>query len=207
MNNDTIFKASINITTLMESEILPAKVNLKIGLNFDDANPYHQAIAMERIRYIINTSFQDSVFASRTNPVMYKLKELIKTPIAECWDEPWEQFIALLVYYKISAILELKGHIDFINVSGDTLSDDLEYTYYADMLNTELTDIDLDWIKKKQLKSLWYHRADTTLNEDEDSAELTWQMLGLLWEKIIPDPTDPKVRKNNVSKFKLKIIK
>lgn len=207
MTNDTIFKAFINVTTLMESELLPVKVDLKIGLNFDDVNPYHQAIALERIRFTINKLFQNSIFASRTNPVINQLKELTKTPIIECWDEPWDQFIALLIYYKLSAILESKGFVDFINVSGDTINNDLEFTYYSEMLNTELTDIDSDWIKKQQLKSLWYHRPDTTLNEDEDSGGLTWQMLGLLWDKNPPDPADTKLKTNNVSKFKPRIIK
>ena len=171
MNNDTIFKASINITTVMDTEILPLQVDLKIGLSFNDIDPYHQAIALERVRYTINILFQDSIFCSRQNKLCQQIKELTTTPVAECWDDPWDQFIAILIYYKLSAVLEGKGHVEFINISGDTISDDLQYTYYADMLNNEMTDIDLCWLAELQKKTptvtaLRYHRSDTTLKED-----------------------------------------
>ncbi len=211
MNNDTIFKSSINVITIMEDEILPLRVDLKIGLSFDTTNPHHQAIALERIRYTINTLFQDSIFGSRRNKLCQKLKLITSTKIAECWDEPWDQFIAILIYYKLTAILSGKGFIEFINISGDTISDDLEFTYYADMLDTDITDDDLDWIEhlKKtthpDIKTLWYHRDDTSVNEDIDILEPTWKMLGLLWEK--PSITGTKIKTNNVSKFKPRIIK
>jgi len=211
MNNDTIFKASINITTIMEDEILPLKVDLKIGLGFPtDANPYEVAIALERIRYVINTLFQDSIFASRRNKLCKKLKLITSTRIAECWDEPWDQFIAILVYYKLTAIMEDKGFVDFINITGSTVSDDLEYTYYGDMLNNEMTDDDQSWLTELQkslpdLKTLlWYHRNDTSVNEDHDQLEMTWETLGLLWSR--PHTPGP-VKTNNISKFKPRIIK
>lgn len=206
MNNDTIFKSSIIITTIIEDEIFPLKVDLKIGLSFDKVNPYHQGIAMERIRYTINILFQDSIFVNRRNKLGQKLKSLTNTRIIECWDEPWDQFIALLVYYKITSILEDKGHVEFINISGDNVSNDLEYTYYSDMIDSLITDDDLDWMKKKQLKSLWYHRSDTSINEDNNQSEHTWALLGLLWEK--PHKPKPiKIKTNNVSQFKPRIIK
>ena len=150
MNNDTVFKASIHISTVMEKDILPLVVDLKVALSFADCNPYRQAIALERVRYTINVLFQDSIFVSRKNELCEKLKGLLTTPVVECWDEPWDQFLAIMMYYKISAILEGRGTVEFIQISGDTISDDLEYTYYADMLTTALTDIDLEWIKKLQ---------------------------------------------------------
>lgn len=137
MNNDTIFKASINITTVMDTEILPLPVDLKIGLSFNDIDPYHQAIALERVRYTINILFQASIFCSRQNKLCQQIKELTTTPVAECWDDPWDQFIAILIYYKLSAVLEGKGHVEFINISGDTISDDLQYTYYDKRYNSK----------------------------------------------------------------------
>lgn len=210
MNNDTIFKSSINITTVMESEILPLQVDLKIGLSFDETDPYHQAIALERVRYTINVLFQDSIFGSRKNDLCHQLKELTSTRVAECWDEPWDQFIALLVYYKLTAILEGKGAVEFINISGDTISDDLQYTYYADMLNNEISDDDLMWLSKLQqelpeLKTLWYHRSDTSINEDNNPMEMSWETLGLTWNR--KPPVDPTTNKDNIRKFEPKLIK
>jgi len=213
MINDTILKSSINITTIMEKEILPLKVDLKIGVSFGTTDPYYQAIALERIRYTINILFQDAIFGSRTNKLCQQLKLITDTKIAECWDEPWDQFIAIMVYYKLTAILEGNGFVEFINISGDTISDDLEYTYYSDMLNNEITDDDIEWLAELQkslpdLKTLWYHRGDTSINEDRNAPELTWGTLGLLWEKPLKaDPTVTKIKTNNISKFKPRIIK
>jgi len=208
MNNDTIFKSSITITTLMETEILPLKVDMKIGLNFDDTDPYHQAIALERVRYTINLLFNDAIFGSRKNELLPKLKEITSTRVVECWDEPWDQFIAIMIYYKISAVLQDKGHIDFINITGDSISDDLEYTYYADMLHGSITDEDLDWMRAEKLDSLWYHRADTTVNEDDDSMEPSWEMLGLVWTKTAEKPLSSETNNiRHISKFTPKIIK
>ena len=211
MNNDTIFKSSIIITTVIENEIFPLKVDLKISLSFGTTNPHCQAIALERVRYLINILFQDSIFANRRNKLCQKLKLITNTKIIECWDEPWDQFIALLIYYKITAILEDKAFVEFISISGDNISNDLEYIYYSDMINDEITDDDLAWIAKlkktthPEIKTLWYHRDDTSVNEDIDILEPTWEMLGLLWEK--PSITGTKIKTNNVSKFKPRIIK
>lgn len=205
MNNDTIFKSSITITTLMETEILPLKVDMKIGLNFDDIDPYHQAIALERVRYTINVLFNDAIFGSRKNPLLLAIKDITSTRVAECWDEPWDQFIAIMIYYKISAVLQEKGHIDFINISGDSISDDLEYTYYADMLHSALSEEDVAWMETEKLKSIWYHRDDTSVNEDADSSELSWETLGLIWDKTTLIPCASET--NNVRKFTPKIIK
>jgi len=134
------------------------------------------------------------------------LKELTSTPIVECWDEPWDQFIALMVYYKLSAVLDDKGHIEFLNIRGDSISEDLEYTYYADMLNSDITECDLEWMKEKDIKTLWYHRADTSINENNDPSEMSWDMLGLVWDKP-PTRPDPIGAKNNIKQFTPKIIK
>ena len=211
MINDTTFNTSINITTVMETEILPLTVRLKIGLSFEDADPYHQAIALERVRYTINILFRDAIFGSRKNPLLRKLKTITTTRVAECFDEPYDQFLAMLVYYKLSAVLAGKGAVEFITISGDSAGDDLEYSFEAAMLNSNVTDDDLVWITNMQksipeLKSLWYHRGDTSLNEDIDIMEPTWEMLNLTWEKAKPaQQVYPK--KDNVTKFEPKIIK
>jgi hypothetical protein len=204
MNNDTIFKASIAITTVMESEILPLNVDLKIGLNFDGTDPYHQAIALERVRYLINAVFQNSIFCNRRNQLCKELKPLVHTRTVECWEEPWDQFIALMVFYKVTAILEGKGHVDFIRISGDTISHDLEYMYYTDMLSNDLSEDDLAWMIEHKLESLWYHRSDTSVNED-NAPELTWKQLGLMWEK--PDNEVKVTGGDNIKQFTPKIIK
>lgn len=204
MNNDTIFKASIHVTTVIENEILPLKVDLKLGLTFDGTAPYHQAIALERVRYLINSVFGNSIFCNRQNKLCQELKALTNTRIAECWEEPWDQFIALMVYYKVTAILEGNGFVDFIRISGDSISHDLEYMYYTDMLSNELSDDDYNWMKEYKLESLWYHRADTSCNED-NAPEMAWETLGLSWDK--PDSQLKVTGGNNIKKFIPKIIK
>lgn len=208
MNNDTILKASINIITVIEKEIIPLNLDIKLGFSFGSTNPHYQAIALERVRTLLNVIFNNSILINRENELCNKLKEMTSTPIIECWDEPWDQFIAIIIYYKLSAILEDKAFIEFINISGDSLCDDLEYTYYADMIDNELSDDDLDWLNKHRLKSVWYHRSDTSINEDNNKEELTWEMYGLPW-----DADKKEIKKNYVNNirpfkpFKPKIVK
>lgn len=209
MINDTVLKASINIITVIEKEIVPLKIDLKVGFIFSSTNPHYQAVLLERARILINVIFNNSIFVNRENKLCDKLKKITSTPVVECWNEPWDQFIALLFYYKLSAIIKDKAFIDFINITGDALCDDLEYTYHSDMLNTEITDEDLFWINKKKLKSLWYHREDTSVNEDNNKKQLTWEMRGLAWKKQKPkkseESEEPYV--NNIIQFKPKIVK
>ena len=208
MNNDTIFKSTISITTVMETEILPLSVRLKIGLGFSDADPYHQAIALERIRYVINIMFNDSIFGSRTNDLVHVLKSLTTTPVVECWDEPWDQFLAIMVYYKVTAILENVGYVDSISISGDTINEDLEYMYFAEQLDSAVLDDDIAWMKEHKLESLWYHRSDTTVNEDmKDPSAFSWKTLGLTWDKPAPNNQIVVTGGSNVKPFTPKIIK
>ena len=210
--NTTVLNATIIITTVMESEICPTKFNIKIGLDFEDADPYHHAIGIERIRYLLNMVFNRSIFIDRNNPMLDSLKKMTSTRVAECWDDPWDQFVALMVMFKSQAVLEGKGIVDFVRVTGDS-GDDLEHTYYADAISYELGDEDFLWLaekqkKQKDLKTLWYHRSDMSLNEDYAQFQEHWDILGLDWDKTKnagdPGPSEPIT--NNIRQFKPKIV-
>jgi hypothetical protein len=203
MINNCTYKADIQITTVMEKEILPLTVSLEFDLIFDETDPYHQAIALERIRFLINILFNDAIIGGRNNELFNQLKDITDSRFVECWDDPWDQFIAIMLYYKVSAILEGAGYMDAIRVSGDSLSPDLEFRYNTEAFSNEMIETDTAYMKEKKLDSLWYQRADTSTNEELE--EMSWETLGLGWEK--PEDKDDGPVLNNVKKFKPKIIK
>ena len=78
------------------------------------------------------------------------------------------------------------------------------------MLNTDLTDIDLEWLAelqktKPEIKTLWYHRNDTSVAEVPSPQELTWDQLGLIWTRTDNQLTVKYT--DNIKPFTPKIIK
>jgi len=209
--NSIVFKSSITANIILDSEILPTNYDIKIGLDFDNSEPYHQAIGLERINYMINIVFHQSIFVDRNNKMCGEIKKISTTNVAECWDNPWDQFIAWMILYKCNAILSDKGLIDFVTVTGDS-GDNLEHTYYSNTISYDLSEDDAEWLrlnqeKHKELKHLWYHRDDLSLNEDHDGFEMNWDSIGLDWNRaknaISADETP---HYNNIKQFKPKIV-
>ena len=196
------------MTSVVESEILPLTVDLRIGLNFEGAEVYHQAVAFERIRFLINTVLHDSIICSRINPRFPEIKAATSTPIIELWDEPWDQFIGIMLFYKIDAIIEKSGFVEFVEVSGDQINPDMEWNITPEDVYVEgqlmMSDTDLLYMKERGLDSIWYHRSDTSINEDELTEELTWEQLGLTWNK--PDNQLKVTGGDNIKKFTPRIV-
>ena len=199
---ETIFQIELQVTSIMEKEILPLCIDLKVGLVFPDTDPYHQAIALERVRFILGLAFNGTIMINRNSDILDKLKDITPTPILECWDEPWDQFIALMVYYKLTAILEDKGFVDSINIAANT-GDGLEYTYFGDELNDEMIDDDLEYAKSINKTLLWYNRNDLSINDFEE-VDLTWENIGLTWEKKKTKKTTKYI--DNIKHFTPKIV-
>jgi len=199
---ETIFQTGLQLTTVMESEFLPLSIDLKVGLIFPETDPYHEAVALERVRFILMLAFNDTILINRNSDILDKLKDITATPILECWDEPWDQFIALMIYYKLSAILEDKGFVDSINIAANT-GDGLEYTYFGDELNDIMVDDDMEYAKSIGEKLLWYNRNDLSVNNFAP-VELTWEMIGLTWDK---KKSKKQKEVNNIKQFTPKIIK
>lgn len=221
MINDTTLTATIMVTTVIEKEILPLEIRLQIGLAFDDADPHHQAIAIARTRFLLNEILDKAIFCSRHNPMIQDLRKITNSKILECWDDPWDQFIAMMIYYKTTAILEGAGSVEFIQISGDQLSPDLQYKYHAALFTSGIIDedalystdnkltSDASYCADNKMTSLWYHRPDTSINEDDDE-DMSWEMLGLTWEPLDDDDVEeksPKKYVNNIRPFVPKIIK
>ena len=198
MINDTIFNASINVTTVVEREIFPLAVQVEIGLIFGDADPFHQAVGLERVRFFLNNILNQAIICSRENPISSELKGLTDTRVVDCWDDPWDQFIALMIHFKVTAILEGAATIDYIKVSGNSIASDLDFKYYTKDFPSTMIGSDEDVPPQE----LWYHRPDTTVNEETD-LEMTWKMIGMGWEQ----EETPAPHINNIKKFTPKIIK
>ena len=200
MINDTMFTTSITVTNVVEREISPLNIDVELNLIFGIADPYHQAIGLERVRFFLNNILHKAIICGRDNEIISDLYGITDTRIVECWDDPWDQFIALMIFYKVTAILEGAATVEYIKVSAKTLAEDLGFTYYAKDFSDEM--LAADWSKTDK-GSVWYHRPDTTINENTD-LEMTWRMLGMDWSE---DANDPESTSPNVKKFTPKIIK
>ena len=101
-------------------------------------------------------------------------------------------------HFKVTAILEGAATIDYIKVSGNSIASDLDFKYYTKDFPSTMIGSDEDVPPQE----LWYHRPDTTVNEETD-LEMTWKMIGMGWEQ----EETPAPHINNIKKFTPKIIK
>lgn len=222
----TGYTTTICAMAYIDNKLNPINIAVKLGLDYIDTEPYVQAVAHERIDFMMHEIFKNSILVSRHNEMRDELYDLMDNQIVECWDDPWDQLIAIMFYLKISSVLDQKIYLTFISLQCD-LVEGLEFTFSGEeLLGGHVSDGD-DWINelaKVGFDKCWYHRNDLTTSDyiqelagDDEHEEgelyiakmnLKWEEIGLGWKKPADLETQVNKKKtNNIKQFVPKIVK
>lgn len=149
---------------------------LIIEVNTD--NIREQNVAMDRIKYLVYESIENSIFVNFTDTKA--IENYTKAGLKVCVvpEEPYDQIIALLLLLKLNAICENKLKIIDIKITSK-LSDDVKFNENIDTATNAIT------------TAGWWNEIHPNLcsssqNKKEKIVKLvkdSWNELGLGWKE------------------------
>lgn len=141
-----------------EKVLLPNEWTIKIDFNSESDDPYEEQIAFERCRFIIEDSFQDSVFVNINDATFNKLIDSMAGKIITLPDEPTDINISIALLSKLISVVEKRLSFDGVSVSS-RISDNIELHLPIDILD------EIPWLSDNPIKSLtgepaWFMRSN-----------------------------------------------
>lgn len=159
--------------------IFPNNYDVTLNLVTTSENRIHQNVALQRILFIINEIFDESIFVAASNTNVSKLAKLAKdTHIIQFPEEPFDQIVGMILFNKLSAVVEENLEIESLDI-GSNLTNDLYYT----------VDEYQEFETPEGVEESWWDRADiSTTNEPKILKKLPkWDEINLGWDRKKPD--------------------
>lgn len=175
IEKDFIFQAAV----FFEGNFVLNIYDITLSMLVESESIREQNVAMERIRYLIEECFENSIFIHEEDK--NKIIDFQKAGIKVCTlpEEPYDQILSLILLLKLNSVMEGKLSITDL-VLGSKLSDGVRFTAVTEMAenifsgnhwwNSSTTEInDLSKLDKKQ--------KIVKLFKDKD-----WDSIGLVWK-------------------------
>lgn len=99
------------------------------------SDPANQNIALDRIKYMIDTVFTDIVFINQQNQTQIELLSAAGIPTAALPEEPVDQIIGMMLHSKLNAVIEGQMVIRVLEISSSA-GDDITYEHAMHEENT-----------------------------------------------------------------------
>jgi len=147
-------------TIITEKIILPNNYSIRIGVEPNHSESTDVNLGLKKVKYFINNYLNNGLFINQSNPLT-ELTVNLDTNIILLPCEPYDYFIAAILYNKLSAIAEKYFDIGYLSLDS-LIGDRVEYTIME--LNSSNLELDGD---------LWWNQdsidtgsGDTTSWED-----------------------------------------
>ena len=124
---DTSFLAAVHFN----QQFLIAEYTVTINMLTNTADPYEQNIAFNRLRYMIEEVFYNTIFVHQDDVKQCKLYSNAGCKISNLPEEPLDQIIGIMLYSKLSAIMEDRIFITNLDLSSD-IGDSVVYSHSID---------------------------------------------------------------------------
>jgi hypothetical protein len=177
MDTKLNYNVDFSIITCEDDRILPNKYHVVINLITVDENSSYQNIALERIIFFIKEIFENSLLISLEHP---KLEDIVNiwnpNHLAIFPEDPIDHIIGIILYHKLSAIIEEHLIIDNIVIKSDLSKvgytvDDFSEFEQCDCENCR------DIIP-------WWNRSDiSTTDFDQITQAISWKEIDLDWNR------------------------
>jgi hypothetical protein len=165
---------------IFDDKIFPNHFFVELQMITNTESSKFQNVAFERMKCIITSMFNNSIFMSASNSNFESLINLFPGKMVLFPDEAFDQIVGLAIFCKINAVMENLLICSRIRISS-TFGDNVWYEYAA---GDELGPFALAKSSAKKKKyTPWWHKSNTLLFdvEDKESEEeyLTWDDLEL----------------------------
>ena len=105
------------------------KVNLSLVTN--TVNRSHIEIAMDRLKVFVRGELENAVFINRTRADLAEVMTLMGINVVTLPDEPVDQIIGMMLFYKLNAIMENNMLVLALDIASE-LGDEVWYQHDAE---------------------------------------------------------------------------
>ena len=188
MNVKLSYNFDLPAIVVEDQKILPNRYNIHLNLTTATEDINHQNIAFERILFMINEIFSNTVFISGDNENLEQIVTVLpKNHFTILPEDPYDHIIGIMLYHKFSAITEEKFEINEL-IIGSTLSKDVKYTIDEfNEFDEEDCECCADCEECANDTIPWWDRSDiTTIDFESDDTEdnISWDDIELNWDFV-----------------------
>jgi hypothetical protein len=169
--------------------------SVSMNLLTKTSDPASTNIAMDRLKYFVHGVLESTVFINQTNMERAEMLNIMGVNITTLPEEPVDQIVGMMLYYKLNAIMEGRMVVSQLNISSE-LGDSVWYMHdEEDNLGPFRADG-------------WWHKASIqheTIEPEDTGANIVkvmstgWYEMGLDWPEDKP-PTGNTVVFANFAK-------
>lgn len=142
-----------------------------------DDEPDEQWVALERIKYIFDEALSNTIFINKDETKIINGFSSLGVKVSTLPSEPYDQAIAIPIFYKLNAICEGKFNITNMMFKSH-LSDQVEFIFDADM--TSIYDEKNGWWKQSNTSVAdKINKKDKIVKLEKDC---DWHEIGLEWK-------------------------
>lgn len=175
-------KISCNLTfpagIWWDDSLIMNTYNLRIHMITVASDPANQNIALDRVKYMIDTVFTDVVFVNQSEQTQIELLTAAGIPTAVLPEDPVDQVIGMMLHSKLNAVMEGQMIIRVLELSSSA-GDDITYEHAMHEENTLF-----------ETPGWWNTVEPECSDSKENSTDLVlippgqiWRELNLVWQK------------------------
>lgn len=171
-----------------DGELMMTNYTLALNLLTQTMDPQDQNIALERIKYFLINELHSTIFINQTDDERAEIFTDIGLNVTTLPEEPVDQVVGIMLFYKLNAIMEGRMKITELVMSSEA-GDSVEY-FHNEHEHTDLFPSQ-GWWHEPTLK-----HSDVVLEDDDDAenaielhSEDQWkeQELGWAQEEVTQD--------------------
>lgn len=177
---------------LLENILLPNEWTITVDFDSSTEDPFQEQIAFERVRYIVEEAYNNSIFLNVENEWLGKMHDKIDVHKISLPEEPVDHVIAAASLSKFISVAE--GRLEFFGVKISSRL--LEGT----SLELDMSDLTtFSWLSDNPIQKLtgepaWFKRSNAGTTDiwikGKKKQEIirdmeTWDKIQLTWEPVV----------------------
>lgn len=187
-------------TIISYGDIIPNTYEVCLGISPLTDKVDQQNIGFDRIKFFLKNICQNSVMVNIHNNRFESLKKLTDSKFMTLPDEPFDQLLVVLLFYKIDSILGKYFNCDYI-ILESFQGENVKYHYDLDYDSSFIDEKTYYTGSLYNKKLPWWYRDDTSVSDNfEDMSVVqyyTWADLNLSYTS-----KKKKEKKHNIINLK-----
>ena len=164
-----------------DGELMMTNYTLALQFITQTMDPQDQNIALDRVKYFLLNELHSTIFINQTDTERAEVFADVGLNVTTLPEEPVDQVVGIMLYYKLNAIMEGRMKITELVMSSEA-GDSVEY-FHSEHEHTDLFPA-TGWWHEPTLK-----HSDVELDDDEEesdnvvaiNAEDEWREQDLAW--------------------------
>jgi len=119
-----------------DDELMMTNYTLALNLLTQTMDPQDQNIALDRVKFFLLNEMHSTIFINQTDVERAEVFSDIGLNVTTLPEEPVDQVVSIMLYYKLNAIMEGRMKITELRMSSEA-GDSIEY-FHSELEHTDL---------------------------------------------------------------------